>query len=277
MDNCKFCGKKTRKSESIDNSLYVSCYVCGKYIMRGRFKAIDFSPKLNEFGIDKTLFSGILRNRYERGIKKDINFQNELLTHNLKEIIEPEVIPKDPLEKMDHIILTMYDKIESGRFQIDFNNDINMFYCQESDFYHYRKILLDENLLGYDGDYSKLLPSFKGYERVREIEFRKKEEEKRKEEYFNEKEQKEIKLFLNTVKEKIFQEHNPSLDVMVEINSKFEYIKSALEKQSKIDWKNIAFSQLVSMGLGLGLDEFGKFGFMDFIKSLFSTKPDLLA
>ncbi len=166
MYKCPVCEQNIDegKSNNAAGSSRINCPVCGYFIITGNSEWF-LKTSLEKLKVTNKILSGILRNRFERGI------ENILTINNLEEIVNSEVIPKDPLDKIEHIFIALYNGInEEGNIKFNISNNLNMVYCNNEAFKKYFDILVGQELVGYNSEHIiPTIPTFKGYEKFEKL------------------------------------------------------------------------------------------------------------
>ena len=109
---CPFCQKESlvKDSPGGEDSFHVECRRCGQY----KITRSAFCTNPNKFG-ELYILSGIIRNRYESGEKLYLH------TRSLENIIETVLIPKDPYDIIDHLLIFIFNKSKKINIPTNFH------------------------------------------------------------------------------------------------------------------------------------------------------------
>jgi hypothetical protein len=71
---------------------------------------------------------------------------------------------------------------------------------------------------------------------------------------FTPEEREQLKLALSTFRLRLIEEFHPTAEQLDAINEKLDYLKAAVDRLNKFDWKGVALSTLIGISTNLSLD-----------------------
>ncbi len=160
--NCFVCNRPADVLEPPDgtDAFDVSCPRCGCYRISGNLAPLD----LEKYG-RRYLISGVIRNLFEKGERLN------LLTSNLRHILDSVIIPSDPFDIIDLLLEHVLNKTGkiSNSFKIDHEINFPLLYLESpSDFVFFIKKANELDYIEYDS-ISSLKLALNGWKRLAEI------------------------------------------------------------------------------------------------------------
>ena len=162
MSKCSICQNESSISKKRSHdAFYVDCPLCGKYEITGLAKAIKLFEEEKIY-----LLIAVLRNSWETGQILSVN------TSNWKTYIDSVSIKKDPIEKIERLILYLFKKLEdnpSEYYKFNPVYDYPLLYAQnQEEFLYYYNKVLELGYLEKKSDFNVRL-SLPGWKKVSEL------------------------------------------------------------------------------------------------------------
>jgi hypothetical protein len=129
-EKCPICdhdkAEMYRLSDSSDRRK-VKCDYCGEFII-SRTLQLTASRNFDQFG-ERFYYSGILRNRFEEGIKTEIH------KNNIKKLPDSVFIPENPIQTIDHLlkVISKEAKRPSEKIYFDRRTDFPLLFAKNQD------------------------------------------------------------------------------------------------------------------------------------------------
>lgn len=140
MDKCPICNTQAESISPTGSThiAHIRCRICGEYKITRSATSTKAYAKYNDY-----LVSAALRNHNEKGTVYEID------TKNIDNLFDSIIIPRTPFEKIDRILIYIYNKIESidDIIDLDFSTDYPIAFTKRvREFSYLMKIIED---MGY--------------------------------------------------------------------------------------------------------------------------------